>query len=1138
MNTTLAKLLSIIGLLVFLFLAPFNGAAKSIPFSGNDLHSHDITHKEKLTSGSALPVKARGKIERQLRGRDYEVNKCENKLPSGKKGVYWASNRKHNLEVFFNRHEILLLPHDRDERSWHLGMTLAGYGYGEKLENVQRAKVDGIKISGSRVEYKHGVLREWYVNDEHGLEQGVTLTKPPARKSAGPLTVEWEVSGSLEPQLSQEGDTIEFSNMAQQAVLRYSGLKAWDAKGRSLPAKLSVKRSSSETSPARIAYVVDDSRASYPITVDPLFTKAAKMIPAGGEDDHFAYSASASGDIVVVGAYGDGDNGYNAGAAYIFYRDAGGADNWGQVKKITANDGEALDYFGYSVAICGDTVVVGAYEDDDKGAAYIFKQDEGGIDNWGQVQKITASDGFAEDAFGYSVAISVDTVVVGAHHDDVNGDSSGAAYIFYRDQGGPDNWGEVKKITAGDGEYLDIFGHSVAISVDTVVVGAPYEDEQGQNKGAAYIFNRHEGGADHWGEVKKIMGSDCVGAGADEFGWSVSIDENILAVGARQWGSAVGAAYIFYRNEGGTGNWGEVQKIIASDGAPDDCFGVSVSISGDTIVVGANQYYNFQIGYAYILYRNQGGADNWGEVSKIIPDDGADRDEFGGSVAISGDRLIVGAHLNDDNETDSGASYVYYRDEGGFDSWGQVKKIIGRGGAAGDEFGCSVSISEDTVVVGAHLDEWGAFSDSGSAYVFYRDESDAQKWLRVKNIGNTALANDDFFGCSVSISGDTVVAGAKGYLNDDGGAFIYYRDQGGADNWGQVKLVRPSEGFGDDNFGCDVSISGDALLVGAYRDNYNGASAGSAYVFYRDQDGADNWGRVKLIRPTDGDAYDYFGYAVAVDGDTAVVGAYMDDENGTYSGSAYMSSIAMQGGTDNWGQVKKITPSDIAAYDNFGYSVAISGDRVVVGSPYDDDLGSNSGSAYIFYRDQGGTDNWGQVKKVTATDGVASDYFGRSVHINGDILSVGATGVDDNGALSGAAYSFDRNQGGINSWGEVQKITASDGVESDYFGRCVAIGDGTLVVGADGGDANGIDSGAAYVYTAIEVCECDLSHDGSCNILDWPYFIEDWGRTTCGTPPGSGNLPNDCECDLNLDGSCNILDWPFFIEDWGRTDCP
>ena len=1136
MKKTSVIFLLVIGLLACHSSVHSIDAAGHIAPTVNRSYSPETMQKGKLTYLSELRGKARIKISHQLRRAEYEVKKCEDTLLSDKTGAYCSLNRNQNLRTYFSGRGVQLLPHGRSEPSWNLRITLAGYGYGLAREKVQCIKAKNIKVSGRRVEYRRGALTEWYVNDERGLEQGITLHKPPARQGSGPLVVEWAVSGSLWPQLKQDGAAIVFYEKDVQAILRYSGIKAWDATGRFLPAKLSIITHRPEDSLSRIGYVIDDTNASYPVMIDPLFTQSAKIIPTGGKDNHFGYSVSTSGDTAVVGAYGDNDQGFNAGAAYIFYRDAGGPDNWGQVKKITASDGEALDYFGYSVSISGDTVVVGAYEDDDKGAAYIFERDEGGSDNWGQVQKITASDGAVGDSFGYSASISGDTVVIGAHYDDDSGDFSGSAYIFCRDQGGTDNWGEVKKITASDGEYLDIFGYSVAISADTVVVGAPYEDEQGQNKGAAYIFYRDEGGTDNWGEVQKIMGSDCVGVGADEFGWSVTINGNTLVVGAKQWGSVLGAAYIFYRNEGGTDNWGEVKKITASDGGPDDCFGWSVSISGDTVVVGANQHYNLLIGYAYVFDRDQGGPDNWGEVRKITPGDGANRDEFGGSVAISGDTVIIGAHLNDENETDSGSSYVYYRNEGGTDNWGQVKKIIGRGGAAGDEFGYSVSISGGTMVVGAHLDDWGANTDSGSAYIFNRDESSADEWIRAKKI-NHALLDDDYFGCSVSISDDTVVAGAKGYLNDLGRAFIFYRDQGGPDNWGELKHVSPDEGFGAGYFGCSVSISDDTLVVGAYGDNYNGNNAGSAYVFDRNEGGSDNWGRVKLIRPSDGDVYDHFGYTVAISGDTAVVGAYMDGENGTYSGSAYIFD-RNRGGPNNWGQVKKITASDGTSYDNFGKSVSISGDTVVIGSLYDDDHGTDSGAAYIFYRDQGGTDNWGEVRKITASDGAEYDIFGVSVFLNGDTLAVGAIGNDDNSSHSGSAYLFVRDQGGTDNWGEVQKITASDGDESDDFGRSVALGEGTLVVGADGNDANGIDSGSAYVFTAIDFCACDLNHDGKCNILDYQIFIQDWGRTNCGTPPGSGDPPNDCECDLNSDGKCNILDYQIFIQDWGRTDCP
>jgi len=207
-----------------------------------------------------------------------------------------------------------------------------------------------------------------------------------------------------------------------------------------------------------------------------------------------------SGDTVVVGAEEEDGTGYNFGAAYLFERNQGGADNWGEVKKLTASDGADDDRFGCSVAISGDTVVVGAYGEDGagatRGAAYVYERNYDPsnpstplADNWGQVKKLTASDGEDYDGFGNSVAISGDTVAVGASGEDGAGNYRGAAYLFERNWGGADNWGEVQKLTASDGADDDHFGFSVAISGDTVVVGARYKDGAGTNRGAAYVFS-------------------------------------------------------------------------------------------------------------------------------------------------------------------------------------------------------------------------------------------------------------------------------------------------------------------------------------------------------------------------------------------------------------------------------------------------------------------------------------------------------------------------------------------------------------------------------------------------------------------------------------------------------------------------
>jgi PKD repeat protein len=229
-----------------------------------------------------------------------------------------------------------------------------------------------------------------------------------------------------------------------------------------------------------------------------------------------------------------------------------------QIAKLTADDGAAGDQFGIAVGIAGDTAIVGANVEDanglDSGAAYVFERNRGGVGNWGEVAKLTASDGFEDDRFGGSVGIAGDTAIVGAIGDDDKGFAAGAAYVFGRDQGGPDNWGEVAKLTASDGGFGDAFGKSVGIAGDTAIVGADRDNDKGLNAGAAYVFERDQGGADIWGEVAKLTASD--GINADQFGLSVGIAGDTAIVGAIGDDSDdgqvadAGAAYVFERNRG------------------------------------------------------------------------------------------------------------------------------------------------------------------------------------------------------------------------------------------------------------------------------------------------------------------------------------------------------------------------------------------------------------------------------------------------------------------------------------------------------------------------------------------------------------------------------------------------------------
>ena len=372
--------------------------------------------------------------------------------------------------------------------------------------------------------------------------------------------------------------------------------------------------------------------------------------------------------------------------------------------KLNAADAASLDFFGYSVSVHRDTAIVGAPQDDDggtnSGSAYVFERDPGGSNAWMEVAKLTAADAESEDWFGVSVALYVDTAVVGAYLSDDAGDWSGSAYIFERDHGGPNTWGQVAKLTTSDAFLHDFFGYAVAISGDTVLIGAAGNDDLGSGSGSAYIFERHHGGPSAWGQAAKLLAME--GVAGDKFGFSVSISNDTAIIGAEQGdaGIASGSAFIFERNHGGPGAWGQVARLKASDAASIDKFGGSVVIYGDMAVVGAWDRSFAGSGSAYVFERHHGGSNIWGEVAKLIPDDGVPGDRYGTAVALYGDTVIVGSP-----DTPNGTAYVYQRDSGGPTSWGQIARVNAADTAPGDQFGKRISLNGSTAFFGAPTDD-------------------------------------------------------------------------------------------------------------------------------------------------------------------------------------------------------------------------------------------------------------------------------------------------------------------------------------------------------------------------------------------------------------------------------------------------
>ena len=378
-----------------------------------------------------------------------------------------------------------------------------------------------------------------------------------------------------------------------------------------------------------------------------------------------------------------------------------------EVDKLLAADGASEDAFGYSVGFEGNTAVFGAWGDDDNGSdsgsAYVFTRAAGA---WTEQQKLTASDGKGGVSFGFVVAVDGDTAVIGAWGDDDNGPFSGSAYVFTRTSG---VWTEQQKLTASDGEDFDLFGFLVAVDGDTVVVGALTDDDNGDSAGAVYVFT-HDAGV--WTEQQKLTASD--GASMDFFGNSIAVDGNTMLIAADGGGvlDGPGFVYVFTRS---AGIWTEQQKLSPSDGGVNDEFGLSVSVDGSTAVIGSHWHdaVGEDSGAAYVFALSAGV---WTEQQKLTPSDAAAIDEFGESVAVDGDTVVVSAWLDDDNGDNSGSIYVFTRSAG---VWTERLKLLASDGRAEDHLGYfrpGLQLSGSTVVAGAPQDTTPG--EPGAAYVF------------------------------------------------------------------------------------------------------------------------------------------------------------------------------------------------------------------------------------------------------------------------------------------------------------------------------------------------------------------------------------------------------------------------------------
>lgn len=617
---------------------------------------------------------------------------------------------------------------------WSLSLAITELG--RRSARVAQGQVVPVLHAG-RVEYHRqaglaggAALVEWWQPVGSALQQGFHLPLKPGGPPNQALEFRIDLRGDARPVVAADGRGVVFVDPASGALLSYSGLLAWDATGKSLPAWI-------EPVPGARAFrlLVDDRRARYPLTIDPLLTN--------------------------------------------------------QVAALDASDGTSGDQFGQAVALSGQTLAVGAPMAENggsnRGAVYIHEQDLGGPENWGERIKISDPQVADNRRFGTALALENDLLVVGVPRDGQLGTNAGAAYVHLKDQGGVDNWGNLLKLLGLGTDANDVFGTAIAISGDVVAIGAPKA-----GPGKVFLHGRNTGGANAFGLVKVVVGAG-LGSG-DRFGETLVLEGDTLVVSAMgddDEASNAGALYVFEKDLGGVDNWGERTKLTIPGSNSGDELGTSLALSGDTLAAGAprSDFSFTSSGRVYLFERDHTGADQWGLFRIFEGRDPAASDEFGASVGLVGDSLMVGVTGKDEFANNGGAVEIYSRDHGGTDNWGYAARTAAVTMANGDDFGARLALEGLVGAVGAPLANPNG-NNSGSVTIFTVDVgspppagtqsivlvSDANATLNLAATANTRrvvwvdLNNDGFQDLlELNYLGPD---GNLAHVNDGAGAFV------------------------------------------------------------------------------------------------------------------------------------------------------------------------------------------------------------------------------------------------------------------------------------------------------------------------------------------------------------------------------
>lgn len=782
------------------------------------------------------------------------------------------------------------------------------------------------------------------------------------------------------------------------------------------------------------------------------------VIPDEFEIQSVGMAVAVDGDTMVVGGRPIRFSGESG--AFVYTRSGAGWTLDTQLNPVTQVDRN----FGHSVAISGDTIVVGQED----ASAIVFTRVGG---EWVEQDQLVSPNGDVAEDFGGSLAIDGDTIVV----TDANSDSELAPTVHVYTRSG-EVWSEQDSFAVQDGG----FRFPVAIDGEMIIVGDAHNN-------AAYVFERN---GSMWSQQSTLTGSLIDASGA--FGSSVSIDGDVAVVGAPNESDRRvnddGAAFVFER---AGSRWVEQQRLTPFDFQGPSNFGEAVAIDGTTIAVADSATAK--------IFRLSGGS--WSNDFVLAPEGGGG---FGSSaVAISGSDVVLGrsgassdgeAHAFDIDGISANAE-VLTRSSPERTSVQEILPLTIPPTSA-QPFGVSIDVDGDLMAIGAPGDP---FADPSEVGVYERVGDTWQLHSRV------AAPNEELhaFGSTVAISDNILAVGAPlTNVGDDGfqeGSVVIFELVD--DTWVERDTIVSSDVSVQDNFGEAIAVDDGTVVVGVWRKDFSGifSAEGATYVFERS---GNEWEEEAILIASDAAEAARFGISVDIDGDTIIIGS--NGANDT--GAAYVFTRE-----ETWTERAKLIGSELTSSANFGWSVGIDSGTIVVGAFRDDFAGrEDAGSAYVF---TGSGASWTEQATLAASDSSHFDEFGTSVAIDGDIVVVGEPVATRDGIdRAGSVYVFER-QGGL--WTETLNLVAGGPIERNRLGGDIAIEGNSVVASAD---AAAVAQGSGSVHSFTLDGDGDgfrLSND--CDDRDGAAF------------PGAAEIADD-GIDQDCDGQDTVTPAPLLCD--------